>query len=145
MTTEQQQACSLTGYVWQVKACDERMALAISQRFDLPDVIAKILATRGFTLDTLPDFLNPTLKQHLPDPFSLHDMEKAARRMAEAILNGEAIGLMGDYDVDGATSTAELTLYLKECGVKVFTFIPEREDGYGPNIVKTWDALWLRL
>ena len=132
----QQENLSLSGCVWRLKDTDERMANAIRQRFNLPDVVARILAGRGFDLDNLEDFLHPTLKQHLPNPFSLNDMEKAANRVAQAVLANEPIGLMGDYDVDGATSTAELKMYLETCGIKVLTFIPEREDGYGPNARK---------
>ena len=136
MNKERQENYSLSGHVWRLKKTDERMANAITQRFDLPDIVAKILAGRGFDLQTTETFLYPTLKQNLPNPFSLKDMEKAAKRVAKAILANEPIGLMGDYDVDGATSTAELKLYLELCGIKVFTFIPEREDGYGPNANK---------
>lgn len=136
MSVNQQENYSLSGYIWQIKKTDERMANAISQHFDLPDLIASILAGRGFNLETTQDFLNPTLKQHLPNPFSLKDMEKAAVRTAEAILKQEPIGIMGDYDVDGATSTSELKLYLEKCNIKTHTFIPEREDGYGPNANK---------
>ncbi len=132
----QQEDFSLGGHRWHIKQADERMATAIAQRFDLPDIVARILSGRGFDLDTVGDFLYPTLKQHLPSPFSLNDMEKAAARAAKAIITKEPIGIMGDYDVDGATSTAELKLYLESCGVKVLTFIPEREDGYGPNAGK---------
>ncbi|MBQ9619628.1 MAG: single-stranded-DNA-specific exonuclease RecJ, partial [Neisseriaceae bacterium] len=136
MNSSQQENCSLSGYVWRIKPTNERIANAISQRFDLPDIVARILAGRDFSLDTIQEFLYPTLKQNLPNPFSLQDMEKAATRVAQSILANEPIGLMGDYDVDGATSTAELKLYLEQCGIKVFTFIPEREDGYGPNARK---------
>ena len=136
MNLVQHENCSLSGFLWHLKEADERMANAISQRFDLPDIVARILAGRGFNLDNLNDFLHPTLKEHLPNPFSLKDMEKSASRVAAAVLTNEPIGLMGDYDVDGATSTAELKLYLESCGTKVLTFIPEREDGYGPNAHK---------
>jgi len=136
MSSKQHESYSLSGYVWHIKDTNERMANALSQRFDLPDIVARILAGRGFDLDNLDDFLHPTLKQHLPNPFSLKDMEKAAMRVADAIFANEPIGIMGDYDVDGATSTAELKLYLETCGIKVLTFIPEREDGYGPNAIK---------
>ena len=136
MNKKQPEGCSLSGYFWRIKSTNERLANAIAQRFDLPDIIARILAGRGFSLENIEDFLFPTLKQHLPNPFSLKDMEKAANHVAEAILAKEPIGLMGDYDVDGATSTAELKLYLESCGIKVLTFIPEREDGYGPNANK---------
>lgn len=139
MTEIQPGDTSLSGYYWHLKETNERLAQAIVQRFDLPEVVARILAGRDLTLDNLADFLNPTLKQHLPNPFSLKDMEKAANRMAKSIIANEPIGLMGDYDVDGATSTAELKMYLENCGIKVLTFIPEREDGYGPNAKKMQD------
>ncbi len=124
---------SVSGYRWIHKPCDSRLALAIQQRFGLPEIVARILSSRNIQLDETEAFLNPTLRNNLPNPFSLKDMEKAANRMAEAILKGEPIGLMGDYDVDGATSTALLKMFLEKCGVTVHCFIPDREDGYGPN------------
>ena len=136
MTETELQQPSLNGYIWCLKKTDERKANAISQRFDLPDIVARILAGRNIDLDDIEDFLNPTLRKNLPNPFSLHDMEKAAQRVANAILKKEPIGLMGDYDVDGATSTAQMKLYLEQCEIPVFTFIPDREDGYGPNSIK---------
>ena len=136
MNIQQPGELSLSGYVWHLNQPDERLANAITQRFDVPDVVARILACRGHTLEELPEFLNPTLKQNLSNPFSLKDMERAAKRVAQSIMNNEPIGLMGDYDVDGATSTAELKLYLEKCHTHPLTFIPEREDGYGPNAKK---------
>lgn len=127
---------SFGGLKWTYKKTDERLALAIEQRFDLSDIVARILSSRINSLDEVEAFLYPTLKNHLPNPFSLKDMEKAARRMAEAVLNNEPIGLMGDYDVDGATSTALLKMFLEELGVTVYSYIPDREDGYGPNAKK---------
>lgn len=127
---------SLNGLKWVIKDTDERLSLALSQRFNLPDITARLMALRGVTLETAEAYLNPTLKNNLPNPFSLKDMEKAARRMAKAIMNNEPIGLMGDYDVDGATSTALLKMFLISLGVTVYTFIPDREDGYGPNAKK---------
>ena len=127
---------SFNGLKWVYKNIDERLALAISQRYDLPDIVSKILSARIKNLDEVGTFLYPTLKNNLPNPFSLLDMEKAAKRMAEAILNNEPIGLMGDYDVDGATSTALLKMFLEELGVQVYTYIPDREDGYGPSASK---------
>lgn len=127
---------SFNGLSWVYKKVDDRLTLAIQQRFQLPEIVARILASRNITLDKIDEFLNPTLKNHLPNPFSLKDMEKAARRMAESVLNKEPIGLMGDYDVDGATSTAILKMFLTKCGVKVHCYIPDREDGYGPSAKK---------
>ncbi len=127
---------SVSGLTWKFKESDERLSLALSQKFGLSEVVAKSLAARGITLDTAESYLKPTLKNNLPNPFSLKDMDRSARRMASAVMAGESIGLMGDYDVDGATSTALLKMFLQSCGVKVHCFIPDREDGYGPNTSK---------
>lgn len=127
---------SINGLKWIYKNTDDRLALALAQRHDLPDIVARILSSRISSIDEAEAFLYPTLKNHLPNPFSLKDMEKAARRMAKAVLNNEPIGLMGDYDVDGATSTALLKMFLESIGTTVFAYIPDREDGYGPNAKK---------
>lgn len=127
---------SLNGLQWEMQATDEHLASALAQRFDLPEVAARILANRNISLDDAESFLYPTLKNDLPNPLTLKDMEKAAKRMADAIEAKEPIGLMGDYDVDGATSTALLKMFLEQIGVAVYTFIPEREEGYGPNALK---------
>ncbi len=127
---------SLCGLSWEMPPADDRLVAALAGRFELPEVAARILAARGIGLDEAEAFLYPTLKQHLPNPLTLKDMEKAANRMADSIMAGEPIGLMGDYDVDGATSTALLKMFLEKIGTTVYTFIPEREDGYGPNALK---------
>lgn len=127
---------SVSGLKWVFKESNERLSLALSQKFGLSEVVAKALTARGIDLETAESYLRPTLKNNLPNPFSLKDMERAARRMASAVMAGEPIGLMGDYDVDGATSTALLKMFLIGCGVKPLCFIPDREDGYGPNIGK---------
>ncbi len=127
---------SFNGMRWQIKEYDSRLARTLQQRFQIPDIVARIMASRNITLDNAEAFLKPTLRQHLPNPFSLKDMRKAAERMAEAIINSEPIGLMGDYDVDGATSTALLKMFLEKCNITVHCFIPDREDGYGPNAGK---------
>ncbi|MBP5344331.1 MAG: single-stranded-DNA-specific exonuclease RecJ [Alphaproteobacteria bacterium] len=127
---------SLNGFIWHLLSCSEQAAEVLAERFSLPIATARILLENGISLETAQAFLFPKLKEQLPHPFSLKDMEKAAKRMAKAVINGEPIGIMGDYDVDGATSTSALKLYLEKCGIQVLTFIPEREDGYGPNAKK---------
>lgn len=129
-------AKSLSGLAWELRPADDRNSLAMAQKYGLPEIVARALAARDVTLETVEAFLNPTLKNNLPNPFSLKDMDKAARRMAAAVLAGEPIGLMGDYDVDGATSTALLKMFLEYCGINTYCFIPDREDGYGPNVNK---------
>lgn len=125
---------SLTGRCWRAAAVDERLALAIGQRFALPEVVGRVLAARGVGLEQVEGFLAPTLRDLLPDPFHLRDMEKAASRLAAAAMAGETIGLLGDYDVDGATGSALLVRFFRAVGAKVLVHIPDRmTEGYGPN------------
>lgn len=124
---------SITGRRWEVTQSDDREALAIAQRYHLPDTVARILAARQIGLDHIDDFLNPTLRQ-LPDPYGLIDMEKAATILAGAIIAKKTIGILGDYDVDGATSTSLLRRYIHETGGKTTFHIPCRfTEGYGPS------------
>ncbi|MGN1062723.1 MAG: DHH family phosphoesterase, partial [Alphaproteobacteria bacterium] len=127
---------SVNGLTWEFCKTDDRLVLALCQKYGLSELVARSLVARGVSLETVEAFLRPTLKNNLPNPFTLKDMEKAARRMASSVMAGEAIGLMGDYDVDGATSTALLKMFLQECGIRPLCFIPDREDGYGPNTLK---------
>lgn len=126
---------SAMGYRWQLRPADDRNVLAISQRTGASEVVARVLAGRGIDAEAAEDFLNPTLRNLLPDPSHLLDMDKAAARVADAVENGEGIGIFGDYDVDGATSSALLVRYFRALGVqKIFTHIPDRlTEGYGPN------------
>lgn len=125
---------SLTGKRWLLKTADERQALALSQRLRLDEVLGRVLAGRGVELDDAAAFLDPKLKTDMPDPLHLKDMDKAATRIADAVTRGEQIAIFGDYDVDGATSSAMLKRFLETCGAKVRVYIPDRlEEGYGPN------------
>jgi len=125
---------SLTGRQWLLTSGDERLAASISQRLGLPELLGRVLAARAIELDAVEAFLNPTLRDSLPDPFHLKDMDKAADRLASAITAGEAIGIFGDYDVDGATSSALLTRFFRAVGAEVLVHIPDRMlEGYGPN------------
>ena len=127
-------ASSLTGRTWLWPTCEDRTAFALAQRLDLPDAVARILAGRNVTLDTAADFLAPTLRALLPDPNVLADMPRAAERLARAVRSGETVGIFGDYDVDGACSTALLTFFLRSFGCPVLAHIPDRiTEGYGPN------------
>ncbi|OIQ94770.1 single-stranded-DNA-specific exonuclease RecJ [mine drainage metagenome] len=125
---------SLSGRRWQASPCDERQALAISQHWALPEVVGRVLAARRVGLDDCGLFLNPTLRDLLPDPFHLKGMDVAATRLAAAVSGGEMIGLFGDYDVDGATSSALLARFFEAAGASVRVHIPDRmREGYGPN------------
>lgn len=125
---------SLTGRRWQARLGDERLALTLAQRLALPEVVGRVLAARGIGLDDAEVFLNPTLRDLLPDPSHLKDMDAAADRLVRAVVAGEAIGVFGDYDVDGATSSALLRNFLTAAGATVRVHIPDRiAEGYGPN------------
>ncbi len=125
---------SLTGRRWQATPADHRLAMAMSQRHGLPELVGRVLAGRGVALDQADAFLNPTLRELLPDPFHLKDMDLAVARLVGAIEGGETIGVFGDYDVDGATSAALLLRYFSAAGARVAVHIPDRmREGYGPN------------
>lgn len=118
-----------------MRSSDNRLPLAMAQQHGISELLAGILAGRGVALDAVPQFLNPTLRDHLPDPFHLKDMDKAVARIAKAIADKEPIAVFGDYDVDGATSTALLYHYLGALGVRIRPYIPDRmKEGYGPTI-----------
>ncbi|NQU61948.1 MAG: single-stranded-DNA-specific exonuclease RecJ [Rhodospirillales bacterium] len=125
---------SLTGKRWIGREADDRQALAISQRLGLPEIAGRVLAARGVGLDEAAAFLKPTLKDHLPDPSCLKAMDEACARLAGAVMEGETVGIFGDYDVDGATSAALLTRFFAAVGGKSSFYIPDRiKEGYGPN------------
>jgi single-stranded-DNA-specific exonuclease len=109
-------------------------ALAIAQRHDLPDLVSRVLAGRGVGADDAPLFLTPSIKALMPDPSVLTDMDAVAERIADAIAAGEKVAIFGDYDVDGATSAALLTRFLRGQGLDPTIYIPDRIfEGYGPN------------
>jgi single-stranded-DNA-specific exonuclease len=94
-----------------------------------------VLAARGVTPEDAQGFLDPSLRDLLPDPSSLTDMDAAASRIAAAVMQGEQIAIFGDYDVDGASSSALLARFLREVGSDAEIYIPDRIfEGYGPNI-----------
>ena len=125
---------SLSGRIWRQWPGDERTALALSQRLGVPEIVGRVLAGRGVDIEAGENFLNPTLKSALPDPSCLKDMNKAAARLAEAIAGHEKVAVFGDYDVDGATSSALLHRYFSAIGVDLTVYIPDRQkEGYGPN------------
>ena len=128
---------SATGRAWRDRL-DERgaaRALAIAQRHDLPELLARILAGRNVEVDAVEAFLDPTIKRAMPDPNVLTAMPEAAARIADAVMRGESIAIFGDYDVDGATSAALLARFLRPGGVEPIIHIPDRLfEGYGPNV-----------
>ena len=127
---------SATGVAWTHRLSERQdmAALAIAQGHGLPDIVARVLAGRGVSALEAPRFLDPTIRDLLPDPASLTDMEKAADRIAEAVVRREKVAIFGDYDVDGAASSALLKRFLAHFSVPSEIYIPDRIfEGYGPN------------
>jgi single-stranded-DNA-specific exonuclease len=127
---------SASGRAWRARL-DERgnsRALAIAQRHDTPELLARILAGRGVEVDEVEAFLDPTVKRLMPDPYTLTGMETAAARISDAAMRGEQVAIFGDYDVDGATSSALLARFLRAAGLEPMIHIPDRIfECYGPN------------
>jgi single-stranded-DNA-specific exonuclease len=130
-------ARSVLGRTW-TERCDSARAVtavAIAQTHGVPDVLARVLAGRGIAVADTPTFLAPRLRDLMPDPHTLTDMEAAAARLADAVERRETVAIFGDYDVDGACSAALLAEYLSACGVAYIIHIPDRiTEGYGPNV-----------
>ncbi|MEZ5833407.1 MAG: single-stranded-DNA-specific exonuclease RecJ [Dongiaceae bacterium] len=126
---------SLCGRFWLERPGDERLGLAIAQRCQVPEIVGRMLAARGRSLDDAPSFLEPRLRDLLTDPSELKDMDQAAERLADAVTRGERIAIFGDYDVDGATSAALLSRFLRSAGAEEpLLYVPDRmREGYGPN------------
>ena len=107
----------------------------VARRHDLPEAVARLLCAREISIDDVPRFLTSTLKNDFPDPFSLKGMDDLADDMADAIARKRKISIFGDFDVDGATSSAILRRFLKHYGIEAPVYIPDRlTEGYGPNI-----------
>lgn len=121
-------------WVSRLDQAGQNRALAMSQIHGLPDLISRVLAGRGVSVEDAQAFLDPTIRSLMPDPYTLTDCEKAARRLARAIGKGERVAIFGDYDVDGAACSALLYRFLTYFGVKASIYIPDRIfEGYGPN------------
>jgi len=126
---------SFSGRRWLERDYDQRLAMAISQQYTLPEIIGRLLSARDVDLEAVETFLDPRLNTLLPDPGHLLDMDKAVERLIRAIKAGEQVAVFGDYDVDGATSSALVKRFFRALGVDLRIYIPDRmKEGYGPNI-----------
>ncbi len=126
---------SLTGRRWVGPTVEEdRRAEAMSQATALPPALCRILVKRGVAPMDAASFLAPTLRDLLPDPTVLKDMQIAATRFRTAVERGEKVAVFADYDVDGGSSAALLLTWLSQMGLKAQLYIPDRiDEGYGPN------------
>ncbi len=126
---------SLTGRRW-IGPPDEtrRLAEAMVQETGLPDPLCRVLVARGVQPSDAPAYLKPALRDLLPDPMTLRDMEPAAERLLAALARGEKIAIFADYDVDGGASAALLLDWLSQQRLSATLYVPDRiDEGYGPN------------
>ncbi|WP_299505613.1 single-stranded-DNA-specific exonuclease RecJ [uncultured Roseobacter sp.] len=126
---------SLTGRRWVGPPIEvERAAEAIAQHSGLPAAVAQVLARRQVPPLEAEGFLSPSLRELLPDPQALKDMEKAAARLLSGLKKRERIAIFADYDVDGGSSAALLLIWLRQMGHGATLYVPDRiDEGYGPN------------
>jgi single-stranded-DNA-specific exonuclease len=118
---------SVTGQPWRWRRPPE-------QGLGMDALVDELLLARGVPREDLPRHRDPRIRDFLPDPSSFRDMDKGAKRLADAIQSDETIAIFGDYDVDGATSAALLVLLLRRLGSEPVVYIPDRlMEGYGPS------------
>jgi single-stranded-DNA-specific exonuclease len=127
---------SLTGRRWVGPSDEEeRHAEAMEQLTGLPGPLCRILARRGVSPDDSAAYLDPKLRDLMPDPRKLRDMDRAAERVMVALHQRQRIAVFGDYDVDGGASSALLISWLRDLGLRATLYIPDRiDEGYGPNV-----------
>ncbi len=126
---------SIKGFNWSEKESSDLEVNKIKDDLNLDLSIAKMIVSRGISRSNFDNFINPKIKNLIPDPFVLHDMEKATLRVIKSIKENKKIGILGDYDVDGSSATALLCNYLSEINISYEYYIPDRiSEGYGPNV-----------
>ena len=127
---------SARGLVWRERLAvtDINRAIMISQRHGLPELLGRVIAARGIGVDDTAVFLDPTLKALMPDPSTLQGMDACVARLADAVQREEKVAIFGDYDVDGACSSALMCRFFAAHGLGARIYIPDRLfEGYGPN------------
>ena len=126
---------SVSGKNWIFKKFDSSDIIKFSENYSLSEIVAKLLSIRKKNIDDVALFLEPKIKNLLPNPLNMKDMKNAIERTYKNLCKGDLIGIFGDYDVDGASSTALLSRYFLSINQKIKTYIPDRQsEGYGPNI-----------
>ncbi len=126
---------SLLSKNWQPALLDGRAVLALQQKCKVSEILASLLYLRNINHQQVANFLDPKLKNILPDPNELNGIDIACQNVYEALLNNKKITIFADYDVDGATSSAILVLFLRALNIEADVYIPDRIlEGYGPNV-----------
>ena len=132
---------SISGKNWVLKKYNQEEISFLKDNFFLDEITSKLLSIRKIKKEDIKSFLNPSIKNYLPNPNTLIDMKKGTLRTIKSINSNEKIGIFGDYDVDGATSTALLGKYFRKLNVPFEIYIPDRKkEGYGPTI-KSFEEL----
>ncbi len=135
MELEESERKSVKGFYWILNELKQGDIKQFIQKLDVSEVIARLLVGRNISLEKAGQFLSPTLRDSMPDPFHFLDMEKGAEIIADSISNNQKIVIFGDYDVDGATSSAVLKRFFRLLGLEVDIYIPDRiGEGYGPSV-----------
>ncbi len=125
---------SLSGRAWRQRPADALTARELALRLDMSEPMARALAARGITVETARDYLEPTLKALFPDPSSFTDMDKAVEVLLDALAADRNIVVFADYDVDGASSAAQLIRWFRAMGKELAIYVPDRmTEGYGPS------------
>ncbi len=126
---------SVSNKNWILKKFNNDDVKFFKDNFDVDEIISRLLSIRNIKKDEIEGFLNPSIKNFLPNPDNLSDMKKSSERTIKAINENEKVGIFGDYDVDGASSTALLGIFFSSLGLKYEIYIPDRKkEGYGPSV-----------
>ena len=132
---------SLKGNFWSERDHDRNIFDSLKSKFSNEYILLQLLVSRNISTKKIEDFINPKLKNLLPDPYTIDDMKRASDKICDFINRKKRIGIFGDYDVDGSSSTALICNYLKSIGASFEYYIPDRiSEGYGPN-KKAFDIL----
>ena len=126
---------SVSSRNWVLKKYNQEDVMFFKDNYSLDEITSKLLSIRNIKKDEVKSFLNPSIKNFLPNPYTLNDMEKSSKKVSEVIFKNLKIGIFGDYDVDGASATALLGNYFSALKLNYFIYIPDRKkEGYGPSI-----------
>ena len=135
---------SLSDRAWRQRAAEPALVQALMRGQSLDEPLARALAARGVTSDTVADFLNPTLRALFPDPSSFLNMDAAAEAIIDAVVTDARVHVFADYDVDGASSAALLVRWFRALGRDLPIYVPDRvTEGYGPS-ARAFDTLRTR-
>lgn len=125
---------SLSGRLWRERAADTEVTRRHQLNHGLSEPLARALASRGVTAEQGADFLNPTLKALFPDPSTFADMDRAAEILVDALQAKQKVAVFADYDVDGASSAAQIVRWFRAMGLEISIYVPDRIlEGYGPS------------